>query len=107
MDFGSCLSQSSPKKEVDVICAFATDGRIEAYQLKPLQDDRDFFPPYYAAPVIREECLEKSTALEKALLSLGGLLDDDAMQRLNFQVDAEGLSPKKAANAFLKMKGLL
>ena len=93
--------------EVDVICAFATDGRIEAYQLKPLQDDKDFFPPYYAAPVVREKCLKKNTALKKALLSLGGTLDDETMQRLNFQVDGKGLSPEEVANAFLKLKGLI
>ena len=93
--------------EVDVICAFATDGRIEAYQLKPLQDDKDFFPPYYAAPVVRDKCLEKNVALEKALSSLGGILDDETMQRLNFQVDGKGLSPEEAASAFLKLKGLI
>jgi len=100
----SMMYKAMANGEVDVICAFATDGRIEAYQLKPLQDDREFFPPYYAAPVIREKCLEKNVDLEKALLSLGGLLDDEAMQRLNFQVDGKGLSAAKAVNAFLKSK---
>ena len=51
--------------EVDVICAFATDGRIRAYQLKPLQDDRAFFPPYYAAPVARKKCLKKILRLKR------------------------------------------
>lgn len=103
----SMMYKAIANGELDVICAFATDGRIEAYQLKPLQDDREFFPPYYAAPVIREEILEKNVGIEKALLSLGGLLDDETMQRLNFQVDGEGWSPEKAANAFLKSKGLI
>jgi glycine betaine/choline ABC-type transport system substrate-binding protein len=103
----SMMYKAMANGEVDVICAFATDGRIEAYRLKPLRDDKKFFPPYYAAPVIREECLEKNPGLEKALSSLGGLLDDDAMQRLNFQVDGKGLSAAKAVNAYLKSKGLI
>ncbi len=94
-------------REVDVICAFATDGRIEAYGLMPLLDDREFFPPYFAAPVVREAFLEKNIAVEEALLSLGGLLDDETMQRLNFQVDGEGLTPEQVAADFLKMKGLI
>jgi glycine betaine/choline ABC-type transport system substrate-binding protein len=48
-------------QEVDVICAFATDGRIEAFGLMPLRDDREFFPPYFAAPVVREEFLARRT----------------------------------------------
>jgi len=103
----SMMYEAISNKEVDVICAFATDGRIEAYRLKPLRDDKKFFPPYYAAPVIRKECLEKNAGLEKALSSLGGLLDDDAMQRLNYQVDGKGLSAAKVVNAFLKSKGLI
>ena len=103
----SMMYEAIANKEVDVICAFGTDGRIKAYQLKPLQDDIKFFPPYYAAPVVREECLEENVGLEKVLLSLGVLLDDDTMQRLNFQVDAKGLSPAKVAKDFLKSKGLI
>jgi osmoprotectant transport system permease protein len=103
----SMMYKAMANGEVDVICAFATDGRIEAYGLKPLQDDREFFPPYYAAPVIREKCLEKNPGLEKALASLGGLLDDDTMQRLNYQVDGKGLSATKVAETFLKSKGLI
>ena len=55
----SLMYEAVAKKEVDVICAFATDGRIASYHLKPLIDDRQFFPPYHAAPVIREDFLKK------------------------------------------------
>lgn len=51
------MYQAMANREVDVICAFATDGRIAAYDLTPLMDDRSFFPPYQAAPVVREQCL--------------------------------------------------
>ncbi len=95
------------KGGVDVICAFATDGRIAAYQLKPLDDDRQFFPPYYAGPVIREEILQAHPDLAEALSLLGGLLDDATMQRLNFEVDQEKRRPAEVTEAFLRKKGLL
>ena len=51
--------------EVDVIPAFTTDGRIAAYDLVPLDDDRHFFPPYFAAPVVRIETLRRYPQLRK------------------------------------------
>jgi len=93
--------------EVDVICAFATDGRIAAYNLKPLDDDRQFFPPYYAVPVIREKFLQIHPKLASVLALLGGLLDNSTMQQLNFQVDGEKQSPAEVAKAFLRAKGLI
>jgi osmoprotectant transport system permease protein len=93
--------------KVDVICAFATDGRIESYQLKSLHDDRNFFPPYHAVPVIRGKCLEENAELGEALSSLGDILDDETMQRLNFEVDTKGLTPAAAAKFFLKSNGLI
>ena len=95
------------KGEVDVICAFATDGRIAAYNLKPLDDDLNFFPPYHAAPVVREKTLKKHPQLGDALLLLGGVLDNAVMQRLNFEVDEKKMSPAEVAKAFLKAKGLI
>ncbi len=103
----SMMYGAAANGEVDVICAFATDGRISAYGLKPLQDDRRFFPPYQAVPIIREKFLEQHPEVEEALANLGGILDDQTMQRLNFQVDGKGLSPSEAAKAFLQSKGLL
>jgi len=101
------MYEAVSKKEVDVICAFATDGRIAAYDLKPLQDDRGFFPPYYAAPLIREQVLEDHPEIRKALAPLEGLLNDAAMQKLNYEVDGEKRSPREVAREFLKSKGLL
>jgi osmoprotectant transport system permease protein len=93
--------------EVDVICAFATDGRITAYDLKPLKDDRQFFPPYYAAPVIRGEILADHPELAATLSALEGLLDNASMQRLNFEVDGKKQRPAQVARGLLKSKGLL
>lgn len=83
---------------VDVICGFATDGRIAAYDLLPLEDDEGFFPPYYAAPLIRAETLEKHPDLEAILNRLAGKLDDDTIRRLNLEVDRQQ-DPRKASDA--------
>ena len=95
------------QNEVDVICAFATDGRIAAYNLRPLEDNRGFFPPYYAAPVVRKEALEAHPELRRVLGLLSGILDDTTMQQLNYRADEENRDPADVAREFLESKGLL
>lgn len=92
---------------VDVIDGFATDGRIPAYHLVALEDNENFFPPYYAAPLVRKESLEKYPGIKKALEKLEGMIDDAAMQKMNFEVDEHERSPAEVARDFLKSKGLL
>ena len=93
--------------EVDVICAFATDGRIDAYGLSVLDDDKNFFPSYYPCPVVRMEALDAHPELHRILESLAGILPDKAMQRLNFEVDEKGRTPAEVVREFLEQKGLL
>ena len=95
------------KEEVDVICAFATDGRIAVYRLKPLVDDLQFFPPYHAAPVIRGQALRAHPEIQKVLAQLSGLVDDATMQRLNYEVDGKKRTPQEVALEFLKSHDLL
>lgn len=87
--------------QVDVVCAFATDGRIAAYQLQPLEDDRRFFPPYFAAPVIRAATLEEHPELENVLGLIAGKIPGETMQRLNYEVDGAKRSPAAVAREFL------
>jgi len=101
------MYEACAKDEVDVICAFATDGRIAALDLKPLEDDRGFFPPYQAAPVVRSDALRDHPALRGALELLGGRLDDETMQRLNYEVDGKGRAPADVAREWLESEGLL
>ncbi len=101
------LYQAISNQEVDVICAFATDGRIAAFDLQPLQDDLGFFPPYQAAPVFRAEVLETHPELRQVLDLLAGILDDTTMQRLNFEVDENKHRPRDVAREFLQSHGLL
>lgn len=93
----SLMYEALSKGEVDVICAFATDGRIAAYNLKQLDDDLDFFPPYEAAPVIRAEVLEKHPEVGDILSMLEGHIDNKTMRRLNYQVDGKKRSPTQVA----------
>jgi len=67
-----------------------------------LKDNRGFFPPYQAAPVVRGECLEAHPEVKDALSRLGGMLDNTTMQRLNFEVDGKGMGPADVAREFLK-----
>ena len=101
------MYQAIASGEVDVIAAFATDGRIEAFDLQPLEDDRSFFPPYQAAPVIRTETLQAHPELARVLGLLAGVIDDATMQRLNYAVDEEKRSPAEVAQELLERLGLL
>ena len=103
----SLMYQAVANGEVDVICAFTTDGRIAAYDLQPLDDNRRFFPPYFAAPVIRSDFLQHHFEVRGVLARLAGVLDDKTMQRLNFEVDEKGRHPDEVARDFLRKQGLL
>lgn len=94
-------------EQVDVISAFATDGRIPALGLVTLEDDLGFFPPYYAAPVVRQELLDEDPAVAEVLNQLSGVIDDQTMADLNFQVDDGGEEAADVAAAFLAEQGLI
>lgn len=93
--------------EVDVITAFATDGRIESMDLFLLEDDLQFYPPYYAAPVVRQDLLEAAPNVRDILNSVAGKLDDARMAGLNFQVDEDGEEFSDVAAGFLTEEGLI
>jgi len=94
-------------KKVYVIDAFSTDGRIAAFNLIILKDDKKFFPPYYAAPIIRADVLQKHPEIAEALKVLAGSLDDKEMAKLNGKVDLEKEDPKTVAKEWLQSKGLI
>jgi len=93
--------------DVDLICGFATDGRIPAFDLVMLEDDKQFFPPYYAAPVIRSDTLKKYPGLEEILNKLAGIIDNEAMAQLNYEVDEKGRQAAEVAKEFLQKHGLI
>jgi len=86
---------------VDVIAGNSTDGQIAALDLAALTDDRGYFPPYRAAPVVRAAVLEKYPAVRAALAELGGKISDAEMRRLNALADVEHQDIAEIARAWL------
>lgn len=93
--------------EIDITAANETDGRIEAFELFRLKDDKEFFPPYEAAPIARIDILKKFPEVETALEELADIVDSKQMTRLNFEVDGKKRSPRKVVKEFLIEKGLI
>lgn len=81
---------------------YTTDGRLSAFNLKLLEDDKHYFPDYTAAPVIRKAVLDASPQLADLLKPLAEQLDDETMRQLNAKVDVEHQSPSAVAAAFLR-----
>lgn len=93
--------------EIDIITAFSTDARIDQYNLTILEDDKEFFPPYYAAPIVRQEVLDANEGLEETINKLAGILSDEKMRELNGQVNVDKKQPKDIAIEFLQSEGLI
>lgn len=100
------LYQTIKNKDAEIIEVFTTDGRIPAYHLVALKDNKHFYPPYYAAPVIRDTTLKAHPEVAKALVPLANLIDEKTMQHLNYLVSVERQSPEVVARNFLIKKGL-
>lgn len=93
--------------QVDVINNFSTDGLLAEYDLKVLKDDKNFFPAYQAATVVRQQTLDKYPELEGILNKLAEQISDEEMQQMNYAVEKENRDAGDVANEFLKAKGLL
>jgi glycine betaine/choline ABC-type transport system substrate-binding protein len=93
--------------DIQVTDAFSTDGMLLEFKLVTLDDDKRFFPPYYAAPVIRQETMDKYPELRDLLLKLSNTLNDDSMRELNYRVDVLKENPTNVAKDFLVRSGIL
>lgn len=93
--------------EVDVSVGFATDGRIKAFDLIVLQDDLLFFPAYNAAPVVRQEILEKNPEIALLLNRISQRLDAATIIRLNYLVDVEHQDVAEVVREWLKAQNLI
>ena len=100
------MYKAAYEKKLDVISGYSTDGRLKAFDLVVLKDDKGIFPPYYAAPVVRDEVLEKYPELENLLNDLSGHINDSVMTELNYRVDYLKQSPEKVAKDFLMEQNL-
>jgi len=92
--------------KVDVINVFSTDAQLRKIGMVVLEDDKNFFPSYFAATLIRNDTLEKYPELETVLEKLTGQINNEEMTEMNYLVEIEKQDPKQVAADFLQKKGL-
>ena len=105
LDLG-LIYRALAEKKVDIVAGNSTDGLIDALGFVPLQDDRHYFPPYDAVPIVRREALRKFPQLRAALADLGGKISEEEMRRLNRDVDADQRDVATVVREFRASKGL-
>ncbi|MEX1364556.1 MAG: glycine betaine ABC transporter substrate-binding protein [Nannocystaceae bacterium] len=99
--------QALAQGELDVVDTYTTDGKLQRYPVRLLQDDREFFPPYDAAPVLRGSTLRAHPSLVPLLRRLAFTLPDDRMRALNYEVEEGQRDFADVARQFLLEQGLL
>jgi glycine betaine/choline ABC-type transport system substrate-binding protein len=105
MDLG-LLARALKDKQIDLAAGNTTDGLIPALDLFVLEDDRHYFPPYEAVPIVREETLQRHPEVKQALDELSGKISDQEMRELNYAVDGQHRDAAEVVKEFLKKKGL-
>jgi osmoprotectant transport system substrate-binding protein len=105
MDLG-LLYRALVDKKVDIVAGNSTDGLIDALHLVALADDRHYFPPYDAVPIVRRETLAKFPQLRPALADLAGKISAEEMRHLNAEVDASQRDAAAVVRAFRSAKSL-
>jgi len=93
-------------KQVDLVAGNSTDGLLAARDLVILADDKHYFPPYEAVPIVREDTLARHPELRAAIAELAGKISDAQMQKMNYAVAGEGRDASDVAREFLHSQGL-
>lgn len=105
LDLG-LLYRALLEKQVDLVAGNSTDGLLSARDLVQLEDDKHYFPPYDAVPIVRPETFARFPAAREALLDLAGKINDEEMRKMNYEVDGEHRDAADVARDFLQAKGL-
>ena len=105
MDLG-LLYRALQAKQVDVVAGSNTDGIIGALGLKVLQDDRHYFPPYDAVPIVRPEALQQVNGMRAAMEQLIGRISTQDMRRMNYAVDGQKREISDVVHDFLRTLAL-
>ena len=92
---------------VQIVDAYSTDSELIEYDLVVLEDDKQLFPPYQGAPLMRKDTLEKYPELEEILNKLAGQISAEEMSRMNYQVKVDKRSASEVAHEYLVNKGLV
>lgn len=93
--------------KIDVAMVYSTDAKLLKYNLVVLKDDKNLFPIYNPAILVREEILNKYPEIKEILKPLTLYINENIITRLNYLVDVEGLETKIVAERFLKGLGLI
>jgi osmoprotectant transport system substrate-binding protein len=105
MDLG-LLYRALTDHQVDMIAANATDGPIQALGLTILKDDKHYFPPYEAVPLVRDDALRRWPQIQVALDALAGRVTADDMRAMNEAVDGQHRDPAEVVRQFRQSHGL-
>lgn len=105
MDLG-LLYRALQNRQVDIVSGNSTDGAILSMHLVVLADDKHFFPPYQAVPVVREDVLRAHPAVGRAMEQLAGKIDERVMQQMNYAVEGEHRDPADVVRTFRQSAGL-
>ncbi len=105
MDLG-LLYRAINAHQVDMIAGNSTDGPIQAFGLTVLEDDKHYFPPYQAVPLVRDDALRRWPQIKIALDALAGKVTADDMRAMNEAVDGEHRDPAAVVREFREKKGL-
>jgi osmoprotectant transport system substrate-binding protein/osmoprotectant transport system permease protein len=92
--------------EVDLVAGNSTDGLLSARDLTVLQDDKHYFPPYQAVPIVRDQALARHPELRAAIEMLAGKISEAQMQKMNYEVVGEHRDISQVAREFLRSHGL-
>ena len=99
--------QAIQSGDIQITDAYSTDAEITRYDLVVLEDDKQLFPPYQGAPLMKEALLKKYPELESVLNVLAGRITAEQMSHMNYEVGVEGKSAESVARAFLEREGIL
>lgn len=105
MDLG-LLYRALLEEQVDLVAGNSTDGLLSARDLVMLEDNKHYFPPYEAVPIVRADTLARYPEARAALLELSGKINDAEMRKMNYEVDGEHRDIADVARQFLHAKGL-
>ena len=105
MDLG-LLARALKDKQIDLAAGNTTDGLIPALDLFVLEDDKHYFPPYEAVPIIREQTLTEHPEVKQTLDELAAKISDTEMRQLNYEVDGQKRDVKDVVREFLRKRGL-
>ena len=105
MDLG-LIYRALVDHQVDIVAGNSTDGLIDSLALVALADDRHYFPPYDAVPIVRQSTLARFPQLRPALADFAGKLSASDIRRLNYAVDARHEDAATVVRAFRQSRGL-